>query len=99
MSKDLFIEMVNRLRRLETKIVRLADAMGIETAAEEEWLTVDDATRTIYVSTLGRSLVAVINEARRLGASHTGDHYEIVTHGKAVGSVMLLGKTELGALR
>ncbi len=78
-----------RLRRIETKIVRGFEELGIDTGAEPDWLTVDDSAATLYVSTLGRSITVVLAEAKKRGASLRNKPYDIVHRGEVVGTIII----------
>lgn len=82
-------EIYDRLRRVETKLIRGFEELGIDTDTDPEWLTVDDASRTIYVRSLGRSLAVTLTAARRSGATQLGKPYEIVHRGDVVGTLIL----------
>ncbi len=82
-------DLEQRLRRMETRLVRGFEELGIDLDVDDDWLTVDEPSRTIYVSTLGRSLVVIRREARRRGASTKNKSYEIVHAGNPVGAIWL----------
>lgn len=71
-------EVIDRLRRIETKLVRFAEELGIDTDVQRNWLTVDAGV--IYVSTLGRSMAVMRMEAVRQGAK-AGNFYDVVHKG------------------
>ena len=74
-------EILNRLGRIEE--------LGINIDKDADWLTVDDASRTVYISTLGRSLTVMLSDMVRLGAEKFGQAYDVVHKGNVVGSVVL----------
>ncbi len=80
-------EVMNRLVRIESKLVRGFEELGVNIDKDTDWLTVDDAARVVYVSTLGRSLVVMISDMARAGASHVGKDYEIIHKGNVIGTV------------
>lgn len=73
-------ETIDRLRRIETKLVRFAEELGIDTDVQRDWLSVDNNTMVIYVSTLGRSMAVMKMEAMRRGAK-AGNFYDVVHKG------------------
>lgn len=77
-----------RLTRIESKLVRGFEELGVSLDVDPEWMTVDDDSNTVYVSTIGRSLVVVIQEMKARGATKVGQHYEIVHGGQVVASVL-----------
>ena len=80
-------ETLSRLVRVESKLVRGFEELGISTDKDGDWLTVDDAARMVYVSTIGRSLMVLLTDMERLGASHYGENYEVVHKGETVAAV------------
>lgn len=82
-------EVMNRLVRVESKLVRGFEELGVNIDADTDWLTVDDASLTIYVSTLGRSINVMLTDMARLGASHWGKAYDIVHKGNTMGTIIL----------
>ena len=80
-------DVVNRLTRMESKLVRGFEELGINISTGADWLTVDDATRVVYVSTIGRSLAVMLTDMQRQGATQEGKEYEIVHRGEVIGSI------------
>jgi hypothetical protein len=80
-------ELVNRLTRIESKLVRGFEELGVNIDQDRDWLTVDDAARVVYVSTLGRSLMVILNDMQRAGATQDGKEYDIVHRGEVMGTV------------
>jgi hypothetical protein len=81
-------ETIDRLKRIETKLVRFAEELGIDTEVNRDWLTVDEPNHVIYISTMGRSLLVMKREAERKGAPEgKGKTYEIVHKGNVVGTI------------
>jgi hypothetical protein len=81
-------EVINRLTRVESKLVRGFEELGVNINSRSDWLTVDDPARTVFISTLGRSLTVMLNDMARAGASQVGKEYEIVHKGDVVGTVI-----------
>lgn len=82
-------EVINKLIRIESKLVRGFEEMGIDTDADPNWLSVDDAARVIYVSTIGRSFKLMHSAAIAKGAKQFGKEYDIVHKGDVVGTMTL----------
>ena len=82
-------EVLNRLTRIESKVARGFEEQGIDIDVDPTWMTVDDAARVIYVSTLGRSIKIVRSEAVKRGAKQTGKEYDIVHRGNVVATITL----------
>ncbi len=82
-------EVMNRLVRVESKLVRGFEELGVNIDADHDWITVDNAARTVYIATLGRSLTVMLSDMVRLGAADFGKAYDIVHRGDLVGSVIL----------
>ena len=82
-------EFLRSLRRIETKLVLFAEAMGVHTEADPDWLTVDDDARIIYVSTTARSYVVMHATALARGATKRGKFYDIIHKGDVIGTLYL----------
>lgn len=82
-------ETINRLKRVETKVVRFAEEMGKDTDVDHDWMTVDDPALVIYVSTLSRSMMVMREEARKRGATQMGKSYDVVHKGVVVATLEL----------
>lgn len=82
-------ELVNRLTRIETKLVRGFEELGVNIDKDNEWLTLDEESRVVYVSTLGRSMTVLLSDMARAGAKQIGKEYDIVHRGNIVGSITL----------
>jgi hypothetical protein len=82
-------ETINKLTRLESKLVRGFEEMGIDTGVDPNWLVVNDEARTLYVATLGRSIKIVHSVAIQRGASQFQKFYDIVHKGDVVGTIKL----------
>lgn len=80
-------DILNRLIRLESRLVRGFEELGINIDNDPNWLTVDDGGRIVYVSSLGRSLSVMLTDMARKGATQYGKPYEIVHHGESVGYI------------
>lgn len=85
-------DLTARLVRIESKLVRGFEELGVELGVDKRWLTVDDASNIIYVSTLGRSMQVIIQEMKALGATKVGEYYEVVSGGQVVAYIKYLPK-------
>jgi hypothetical protein len=81
-------ELMNRLIRIESKLVRGFEELGVNIDKDANWLSVDDASRVVYIATLGRSMTVILSDMAREGATHTGEVYELINKGNVVGSIM-----------
>ena len=88
-------EIVDRLRRVETKLVRFAEELGVNTDVDPGWLTVNDDERLIYLATLSRSVFVMSREAVKRGATHLKEAYGLVYRGQQVGTITLLKVVEV----
>lgn len=79
--------LARQLTRIETKLVRGFEELGINIDKDDHWLTVDDAALVVYVSTLGRSMSVLLTDMQRNGATQKGKVYEIVHKGNVVGTI------------
>ena len=81
-------EVMHRLVRIESKLTRGFEELGVNTDHNDDWLSVDDAARVVYISTLGRSMTVLLSDMARKGATQTGKNYDIVHKGVLVGEIM-----------
>jgi hypothetical protein len=82
----------SRLIRIESKLVRGFEELGVSLDVDPDWLTVDDANNTVYVSTIGRSLSVLLQEMKARGATKIGGTYEVVHRGDVVALVVFKPK-------
>lgn len=87
MSNYIEKELINRLTRIETKLVRGFEELGVNIDKDNEWLTLDESSRVVYVSTLGRSMTVLLSDMARAGATQVGREYDIVHRGDIVGTI------------
>ncbi len=83
------LEVLNRLTRIESKLARGFEEQGIDIDVDPNWMTVDEAQRVIYITTLGRSLKIMRAEAPRRGARQKGKDYQIFYGGRVVATVTI----------
>ena len=88
MSNYIEKELINRLTRIETKLVRGFEELGVNIDKDTEWLSVDEPNRVVYISTLGRSMTVMLSDMQRAGATKESDWYDIVHRGDVVGTIM-----------
>jgi hypothetical protein len=81
-------ELMLRLTRIESKLVRGFEELGVNIDTDRDWLTVDNDSRVVYLSTLGRSLMVTLNDMAQRGATHVGHEYDIVHKGDVVGTIV-----------
>ena len=82
-------DLLFRMTRIETKLVRGFEELGVNIDKDNDWLSVDDASRVVYISTLGRSLTVMLSDMARAGATHWGKDYDIVHGGDVIGTILL----------
>lgn len=87
MSNNLEKELMNRLTRIETKLVRGFEELGVNIDKDTEWLSLDEPNRVVYISTLGRSMTVMLSDMQRAGAIKEGSWYDIVHRGDVVGTI------------
>lgn len=77
----------DKMTRLETRITRGFEELGIDTYAHSDWLFVDNATRTIHVTTGGRSLLVIAKTAKNKGAELDDHDYHLCLEGDVIGTL------------
>lgn len=88
MAYDTNKELHNRMARIESKLVRGFEELGVNITTSHDWLSVDDQSQVVYISTLGRSLMVIISDMARRGATKIGKEYTLVHQGSDVGSIV-----------
>lgn len=78
MDKDI----EHTLRRIETRMIRGFNELGTDVLEVPNWLRVDG--NTIYVTSIGHSLMAMIKRAKEKGAKIGEQEYEVVYEGEVV---------------
>ena len=73
---------MKRLKRIETKLTLGFEELGVVTDGDPDWLSVQGGT--VFVSTLTRSVKAILDEAARRGAKVGHGDYELVHGGKVI---------------
>lgn len=81
-------DLMGRVMRIETKLTRGFEELGVNIDADNEWLTLDEEQRVVYVSTLGRSMTVLLSDMARAGAKQVGHVYDIVHRGDVVGTIV-----------
>jgi hypothetical protein len=81
-------ELINRVMRIETKLVRGFEELGVNIDKDDQWLSVDDASNVVYVATIGRSMTVLLSDMERMGATKYGQVYDIVHRGNVIGSIV-----------
>ena len=82
-------EILNRLIRVESKLSRGFEELGISTDGNTAWMRVNDTLREVHITTLGRSLAVILSDMQRQGATQVGKEYSIFHDGSLVGTVIL----------
>jgi len=80
----LFGKQDRRLIRIESKLVRGFEELGVNIDEDANWLTVDEPGLTVYISTLGRSATVMLTDMKRQGARQVGKWYTVVHKGEEV---------------
>jgi len=83
-------EILLRLIRMETKLVRGFSEMGIDLDCDN-WMEVDNHNRAVYLKSMGRSMMVIASNMKKLGATQLGQEYDLIFQGKVVGSILYEG--------
>lgn len=81
-------DLMGRVMRIETKLTRGFEELGVNIDADTEWLTLDESQCVVYVATMGRSMTVLLSDMARAGAQQEGKQYDIVHRGEVVGSIV-----------
>ncbi len=77
-----------RLKRIESKLVRGFEELGVGTEVDSNWLSVDNRSKSVTITTMGRSLKVIQQRMKERGASNYGDWYIILFRGDVVANVL-----------
>jgi hypothetical protein len=77
-----------RLIRLESKLVRGFEELGVDLDVKRKWLTVDNLSKSVEITTMGRSLLVIQQKMKEEGASNYGDWYSVFYRGDEVARVL-----------
>lgn len=72
----------NRLVRMETKLIRGFEELGVDTDTDPNWLSVHG--QEIHVTTIGRSLMVIMETAKKHGAELGKKGYVVIHKGRNV---------------
>jgi hypothetical protein len=64
-DKVFVTNMLSRLVRVESKLVRGFEEMGINIESDDNWIEINHAEKNIKVNTIGRSLKIILDMANR----------------------------------
>ena len=87
-DKRTLIDIMNRLTRIETKVVRGFDAIGVNTNIEKHWFIIDDQSKEIKLKTLGRSIYSLLKEIEHENVS-VKTRYTIVFDNEKIGDIFV----------
>lgn len=82
-------EIIERLTRMETKLIRGFEELGADTDVDPNWISVDNDSRVIYIANLGRSIAVIRKEAVKRGALVFNKPYDLIHRGDVVGTLYL----------
>jgi predicted transcriptional regulator len=79
-------ELLSRVKRIETKLTRLAEAFHVQVADTADGITVDTTARRVTLPTTNRTFASVLTALTEAGAV-AGDMYVIVVDGDSVATL------------
>ena len=77
-----------RLKRIESKLVRGFEELGVVTDVDRNWLSVDNRSKSVEITSMGRSIKVILERMKEKGASNYGDWYRVLYHGDVVANVL-----------
>ncbi len=86
-KKDLFL----RITRIETKLARGFEEMGIDIAEKNDWVTIDLNKKSIHLKTIGRSLMVLQKVMAQNGVRKIGEEFTIYYKNQYFGSIVFMG--------
>jgi hypothetical protein len=88
-DRESFEMLVKTVTRVESRLVRGFEELGIDLSVEEGWLQIDAVQKIVTLSTMGRSLVVIRQKMKAEGAI-PNEWYTLVFKGEVVGKVLTL---------
>lgn len=76
------------LARIEAKMTRGFESLGVSVDKDVDWMTVDDVKREVRITTMSHSLKVVLAEMARRGATKRGSEYELIYQDGTVGWII-----------
>lgn len=82
-------DLVRRMIRIESRLVRGFEEIGVDLSVETGWLTVNNEKQEVYINSLGRSFSVMLNTMKENGANRFGQAYDIIYKNELVGTIVL----------
>lgn len=82
-------DLIKRMIRIESRLVRGFEEIGVDLSVEEDWLTVNNERTEVQVTSLGRSLMVMLKTMKENGANRFGQAYDIIYKDELIGSIIL----------
>lgn len=76
------------LARIEAKMTRGFESLGVSVEKDADWMSVDEAKREVRMTTMSHSLKVVLAEMGRRGAKQRGAEYEMIYQDGTVGWII-----------
>ena len=87
-DKKSISSLTSRLIRIESKLVRGFEELGINIDSDEQWIDINDDDKTINLNTLGRSLMVIYNTVN-ISDSHPKEPYSLYFKNKLIGEILV----------
>jgi hypothetical protein len=90
-TKDHFQEnkfLIERLQRIESRLVRGFSELGVRVTDDEDWFVVDHSSKTISLKSSGKS-IASIEIAMRAAGCEVGSMYDLLIAGDRTGTLLM----------
>jgi len=87
LSASMSKEILFRMTRLETKLVRGFSEIGID-LSNDDWIELNDEEKILNLKTLGRSMKVILTKMHELGASKFDHEYEMYYKNKLIGTII-----------
>jgi hypothetical protein len=81
-------EIKKRLIRIESKMVRAFDSIGLNTYVDDDWLDVNQQDKVISLMVNDRSLPAIRNELIKKGIPQVKATYSLYFDAEMIGSII-----------
>ena len=81
-------DLVKRMIRIESRLVRGFEKIGVDLSVEEDWLTVNNERTEVHVTSFGGSFMVMLKTMKENGANRFGQTYDILYKNELIGSMI-----------
>jgi hypothetical protein len=87
-DKKTISALTSRLIRIESKLVRGFEELGINIDTDEQWIDINDNEKRINLKTLGRSLMVIYNTVN-ISDTNQKEPYSLYFENNLIGEILV----------